>query len=59
MTDIFAEAQFSALEAIILPLFTSQPGEPSPTGIAKFCSAKDGNDAVLLAKLFQSINGTR
>jgi len=55
MQNTLAPAGLSALEALILPIFEPQPGEPVPKGIAKYCHAKDVNDAVLLAKIFHSI----
>jgi hypothetical protein len=55
MQNTLAHAGLNALEALILPIFEPQPGEPVPRGIAKYCHAKDGDDAVLLAKIFQSI----
>jgi hypothetical protein len=55
MQSTLAHAGLSALEALILPIFELHPGEPVPRGIAKYCNAKDVNDAVLLAKIFHSI----
>lgn len=49
------EAGMNALEALILPIFEPQPGEPVPKGIAKYCFAKTEEDAVLMASLFRSI----
>jgi len=44
------------LDALVLPVFRQEAGEPPPKGIAKFCSAKDEEEAVLLAHLFQTID---
>lgn len=46
----------SAIDALVLPVFRHDAGEPPPRGIARFCSAKDEDEAVLLARLFQSVN---
>ena len=43
------------LGTLVLPLFTIQPGEPIPKGIAKFCVANDESDVANLASLFRSI----
>ena len=46
----------NALDALVLPIFRHDAGEPAPKGIARFCSATDDEEAVLLARLFQSVN---
>ena len=50
-----AETSSNMLGTLVLPLFTIQPGEPIPKGIAKFCVANDESDVANLASLFRSI----
>lgn len=55
MNPFVLEARASALDALVLPVFRHQSGDPPPRGIARFCSAKDEDEALLLARLFQSL----